>query len=57
MMQIVSKLSKSILEMEESGILRVSQKVEQMRRNGIKVWRLDIGDLGFNTPKKIIDKM
>ncbi|HLI45811.1 MAG TPA: aminotransferase class I/II-fold pyridoxal phosphate-dependent enzyme, partial [Geobacterales bacterium] len=56
-MKIESKLAKSVLEMEESGILKISQKVEELRNKGMKVWRLDIGDPGFNTPKIIIDKM
>ncbi len=44
-----------LLELEESATLKASEKANEMISKGIKVFKLDVGEPDFQTPKKIID--
>ncbi|MGC8599921.1 MAG: pyridoxal phosphate-dependent aminotransferase [Nitrososphaeria archaeon] len=44
-----------LLELEESATLKASEKANEMISKGIKVFKLDVGEPDFLTPKKIID--
>ncbi len=44
-----------LLELEESATLKASEKANEMIAKGINVYKLDVGEPDFSTPKKIID--
>jgi len=44
-----------LLELEESATLKASEKANEMISKGIKVFKLDVGEPDFQTPKKIIE--
>ncbi len=44
-----------LFELEESATLKASEKANSMIANGIKVYKLDVGEPDFKTPQKIID--
>ncbi|MEM0123179.1 MAG: pyridoxal phosphate-dependent aminotransferase [Conexivisphaerales archaeon] len=44
-----------LFELEESATLKASEKANSMIASGIKVYKLDVGEPDFKTPKKIID--
>lgn len=46
---------KRLFELEESATLKASEKANEMISKGIKVYKLDVGEPDFSTPKKIID--
>jgi len=44
-----------LFELEESATLKASEKANEMISKGIKVYKLDVGEPDFNTPRKIIE--
>ncbi|MCL4343757.1 MAG: pyridoxal phosphate-dependent aminotransferase [Nitrososphaerota archaeon] len=44
-----------LFELEESATLKASEKANAMIASGIKVYKLDVGEPDFKTPKKIIE--
>ncbi len=44
-----------LAELEESATLKASEMANQMIAKGIKVYKLDVGEPDFSTPRKIID--
>lgn len=44
-----------LLELEESATLKASEKANEMIAKGISVYKLDVGEPDFSTPRKIID--
>ncbi|MGC8558912.1 MAG: pyridoxal phosphate-dependent aminotransferase [Nitrososphaeria archaeon] len=44
-----------LFELEESATLKASEKANEMISKGIKVYKLDVGEPDFKTPKKIIE--
>ncbi len=44
-----------LAELEESATLKASEKANQMIASGLKVYKLDVGEPDFLTPRRIID--
>lgn len=44
-----------LFELEESATLKASEKANEMISKGIKVYKLDVGEPDFKTPKRIIE--
>ncbi len=44
-----------LFELEESATLKASEKANAMIANGIRVYKLDVGEPDFKTPQRIID--
>ncbi|MDP8023839.1 MAG: pyridoxal phosphate-dependent aminotransferase [Nitrososphaeria archaeon] len=44
-----------LLELEESATLKASEKANEMIAKGINIYKLDVGEPDFSTPRKVID--